>query len=211
MRLSILQDRLDRNDIKSLLSFPNETLILSVREHPILLLFRILKIVPLGGFIALFTPITVYFFLKSFALSLEIFLLITAASCAYAIKEIVHWYFHLYLITNRKITEIRYNPLSSESTNSILLDQLRCTEIDADLRGFVSEIFDIGNVTITFDRPTHQETFTLVNIRSPRKIANALSSKLHAQSIQQRNIWSRGAGGSGYTFLEENNDRVLPN
>lgn len=211
MRLTILQDRLDSNDIKSLLSFPNETLILSAREHPILLLFRILKIGVVGGVIAVLTPIVAYFFLRSFALSLEIFLLITAAGSAYAIKEIVHWYFHLYLITNRKIAEIRYSPLSSESTNSILLDQLRCTEIDAELRGFVSEIFDIGNVTITFDRPTHQETFTLINIRSPRKTANLLSSKLHAQSVQQRNIWSRGPGHTGYTFLEENNDRILSN
>lgn len=211
MRLTILQDRLDRNDIKSLLSFPNEVLILSAREHPILLLFRLFKTIAIGSTIAILAPAIAYFFLKSFILSLEMLLLIAAAGAAYAIKDIVHWYFHLYLITNRKIAEIRYSPLSSESTNSILLDQLRCTEIDAELRGFVSEMFDIGNVTITFDRPTHQETFTLINIRSPRKTANLLSSKLHTQSAMQRNIWSRRAGGTGYTFLEENNDRILPN
>ncbi len=211
VRLSILQDRLDKNQIKSLLTFPQENLILSVREHPMLLIFRLIKIFIAGVFLAITSPLISYFFLRSIMLSVEVFLLIIAIFGALLIREIIHWYFHMYLITNRKIAEIRYDPLSSELTNSILLDQLRCTEIDAELRGFISEMFDIGNVTITFDRPTHQETFTLTNIRSPRKTANLLSSSLHTLPKSSQQIWTRSKGHPQYTFLEEQDDRILPN
>ncbi len=211
MRLTILQDRLDRNEIKGLLTFPNESPILALREHPALLIYRLAKLTATAGILSILAPLLAYFFLADLIISLQITLLTIGLAGSLAIREIVHWYFHIYLITNRKIAEIRYSPLSSEFTNSILLDQLRCTEIDAELRGFMHEMFDIGNVTITFDRPTHQETFTLRNVRSPRKTANALSSKLHTSYGNPAGpIWTRQEG-TKYTFLQENNARTLPN
>lgn len=211
MRQYIVNDKLTRNHIQSLLTFPNESLILSTREHPVLLTIRLLQI-GIGGVILLAsTPIISYFLTGNLFFALQIMLILIAGITGLFIRETVHWYFHVYTITNHKIIEIRYSPLSSEISNSILLDQLRCTEIDAELHGFIAEVFDIGNVTITFDRPTHQEEFTLKNIRSPRKTANLLSSKLHMLPQDYKSVWTKTPGGHSYTYLEENHARTILN
>lgn len=210
MRLTSLHDRLNKNEISGLLTFPDEAAILSAREHPALLIYRLFKILATAAIFTTLIPALTYFFINDYVTSFQVALLILGISGGLLIREIVHWHFHIYLITNRKIAEIRYSPLSSEFTNSILLDQLRCTEIDAELRGFISEMFDIGDVTLTFDRPTHQEIFTLKNIRSPRKTANALSSKLHTSLNPTGQLWTRQEG-TKYTFLQEGHDRTLLN
>lgn len=211
MRQYIVNDKLTRNHIQSLLTFPQESLILSTREHPVLLAIRLLQIGILGLVLLVAVPIISYFLTGNLLFALQIIAILIAGITGLFIRETVHWYFHIYTITNHKIIEIRYSPLSSEISNSILLDQLRCTEIDAELHGFIAELFDIGNVTITFDRPTHQEEFTLKNIRSPRKTANLLSSKLHMLPQDNKSMWTRTSGRQQYTYLEEDNARTILN
>lgn len=203
---SLFPETLTQEDVKKFVTLGDETLILASREHSIPLLFRLLQ---LGIGAILLTVIAsgiTYFVSRDVIFSVAVFLTLGLVSAGVAILELIHWYFHLYLVTTKKILEVRYNPLFSELSNSVLLDQLRCTEIDAEIHGFISEILDLGNVAITFDRPTHQEEFVLKNIRSPRKIADHLSSFLHANPQQENDndqeVWFKNLRTRKYQFTE---------
>ena len=187
---TFLKETLEQDEVIKFLTFPDEKLILAVREHAAELFIRLLQMTTFALLInTLFTGLS-YFLLRDVLLSCAIFSVFTLIGSGTIIREVIHWYFHLYIITSRKVIEIKYNPLFSEVSNSVLLDQIRCTEIDAELYGFVSELLDLGNVVITFDRPTHQEEFVIRGIRSPRKIANYLSSHLHTMpDFKSQQIW----------------------
>lgn len=203
-----LQEKLETKDVEKFLQFPNEQLILATREHIGPLAARILDEMIIGLPLGIIIPVLAYVFLHSVILSLELLLVAAFIIAGLAIRQLVHWYFHLYIVTTRKITEVSYSPLSSELSNSILLDQLRCTEIDAEMHGVISEMFDIGNVVITFDRPTHQEEFTLKNIRSPRKVANILSLKLYREAQESNQVW---VGRRRTSYPPEINGTILSN
>lgn len=192
-RKTFLKERLDQDEVKKFLTFPDEELILAAREHAAQLLMRLFQSTVLIFFADILFTFLSYFIFRDVGFSFATFMVIALMGNALFIREVVHWYFHLYIITTRKIVEVKYNPLFSEISNSVLLDQLRCTEIDAEMYGFVYEFLDLGNVAITFDRPTHQEEFVLKGIRSPRKVANYLSSHLHnaanATNANPQQVW----------------------
>ncbi|MBP6913645.1 MAG: hypothetical protein KBC00_03480 [Candidatus Levybacteria bacterium] len=187
---TFLKETLTHEEVLKFLTFPEEELILAIREHAAELFIRIIQMATFALLInMIFTGLS-YFLLKDVILSLAVFSVFILVGSGTIIREVIHWYFHLYIITTKKVIEIKYNPLFSEVSNSVLLDQIRCTEIDAELYGFVSELLDLGNVVITFDRPTHQEEFVIRGIRSPRKIANYLSSHLHTlPDLKSQQIW----------------------
>lgn len=83
---------------------------------------------------------------------------------------ILQWLFNFYIVTNKKIIDLEYAPPLSHNLSTVLLDQVRCTEIDMQKNGVLRELLDIGDVTITFDRPTHQESFVLKGIRHPEQV-----------------------------------------
>ncbi len=73
-----------------------------------------------------------------------------------------------------------YTPLYSHVVNDIFLDKVNCTEIDLSSQGFFHELIDMGNLTITFDRPTHQEEFVLQDIKNCDEIGKFLTQHLMA-------------------------------
>ena len=93
-------------------------------------------------------------------------------------KVIIDWYFHLYILTSKKILEVWYTPLASHVVNDILLDKVSCTEIDSRVHGFLNELLDVGDVVITFDRPTHQEEFVLSDIEQCDKVGKFMTQQL---------------------------------
>lgn len=202
----IFPDRLDTTQLSKFMYFQDEKLILAMREHWLPLGVRILKYSFLTVFISAFAGTTIFYVFHAPLVSLTATFLVFLGGTGVLIRELVHWHFHLYVVTNHKLLEIKYDPLFSEETNSVLLDQIRCTEIDAELHGILSEILNIGNVEITFDRPTHQEIFTLRNIRSPRKVATLLSGELHKNQPKspQESIWYRNPINKEFTYLEGN-------
>lgn len=199
----IFPDRLQFAQLNTFMYFPGEKLILATREHWLPLGIRLIKQATIIIFISLFASGALYYLFRSPLLSLAGILLLALGGTEFMIQQLVHWHFHIYLLTNHKLLEIKYDPLFSEETNSVLLDQIRCTEIDAELHGIISELLDIGNVAITFDRPTHQEVFMLKNVRSPRKIATVLSSELNKTHGQQNQntIWYRDHENK-YKYIE---------
>lgn len=209
---TFFKDWLEPDEVKKFLVSPDEKLLLAVREHYEPLVIKLFQIGVLTIVITTASAIGTFYLFHDVSLILLLSLTELLLGSGLILRQIMHWYFHLYIITTKKIIEASYNPLFSEQSNSVLLDQLRCTEIDAELTGLVSEFLDLGNVTITFDRPTHQTEFTLRNIRSPRKIANYLSSHLHTGvATHQDQVWYKIPQTNTYRFLEENQNGNFTN
>ncbi|CAN5164353.1 hypothetical protein BH09PAT1_BH09PAT1_4980 [soil metagenome] len=100
------------------------------------------------------------------------------ATCYLILFAVLDWLFDFYIVTNKKIIDIHYAPPISHNLSTILLDQVRCTEVDMQKNGLLHEVLDIGDVTITFDRPTHQESFIFHSIPHPEKVSLYLGQVL---------------------------------
>lgn len=160
------------------LSLPGESLLFFKRQHWIVI------IPPLIGFFAtiLFFIAVTYVLLVVFLSQLFFFLtsliLAVIVSVLFLTKLFTEWYFHLYVITTKKFIELSYKPLNSDTVNDVLLSQVRCTEVDVRTKGFIHELFDIGDIAVTFDRPTHQEEFVFNDIKNPREMGIFLVNAL---------------------------------
>jgi len=195
----LFRDGLEEKEVEKFITFPHEEFILATREHYVPLLFRTLQHLFLTLFVSAVFSIVGYFVFRQVGIAAAMFFVSLLAGTGIALKEIVHWYLHIYVVTNKKLLEVRYSPLLSEAINSVLLDQVRCTEIDADLTGIISEQLNLGNVSITFDRPTHEDNFVLRNVRAPRAISNLLSKELHKDTaFDTQNLWIRRNGSFSY-------------
>ncbi len=173
-----------REKLQHFLELPEERVILYTRQHYLLL------IPPL---FLLTLSMSIFFSLSLAILSMThvLYFLIPLLFCLIAFflssvtKIIVDWYFHLYVVTTHKLVEVSYSPFFIHKTNTILLDQVRCTEIDENKNGIFEEIFDFGNITLTFDRPTHSEEFVLYHISRPTAIAAKLRNFLtHNEELE---------------------------
>lgn len=191
-------------NVTSFLSFSSERVIIAEREHWIVLAAPITFLL----FIAFFLHVLVSSFF-SFIHPYIPYLLISNGIIillfyTFLTKIVMEWYFHFYVVTNHKILEVSYKPFLSETMNDILLDRVRCTEIDVQVRGILEELLDIGNITITFDRPTHQETLTLCHIRSPREISLLLAHNLGQVSLNDSQlVWYKTQKRSLFQFTDE--------
>ena len=127
--------------------------------------------------------ISYFYFAQFFGLAIVSSFIISILTITIAIKSTADWYYNLYIITNRKISEVSYSPLASRRVSEILLTQVRCTEIDTKINGIFNELFNIGDVVITFDRPTHEEEFTLHDVKNPGRTEAFLEKMFFAQSL----------------------------
>ncbi len=163
-----------RDNLQNFLDMPGEKIILYTRQHYLCLFPPLLSLfLFVGPFFCisffLLVMLSQLYFLTPLVLFLVAFLLNAIT------KIVIDWYFHLYVITTHKLMEVFYSPFFLYKTNTILLDQVRCTEIDEDKHGVFEGVFDFGNITLTFDRPTHSEEFILYHISNPTRTAAILS------------------------------------
>jgi hypothetical protein len=179
------------------IDLPNEEILLVKRKHPFVIIFPLI-LIALFAFISFFG---VFYILNNSFFSFPIYIaslfVILSSSISGAIFIAIYWYFHLYILTSRKILEVKYTPLFSHVVNDIFLDNVSCTEVDLKSSGFFHEIIDMGDITITFDRPTHQEEFTLSDIKDCDEIGKFLVQKLMNTANQSNGniIWMRGKRG----------------
>ena len=178
---------------KAFLTLPKEELLLVSRKHPFVLL---IPIVVASLFAVVLLGFCSYFFFSIFpSISLFIisFLVIISLTLSLITKSIIDWYFHIYVVTTRKMLEMSYTPLTSHVASEVLLDKVNCTEVDLRVDGFLNELLDIGDVIVTFDRPTHQEEFILRDVKHGNAIDRFLTQKLidHQPTTMTQPIWFR--------------------
>ena len=102
-------------------------------------------------------------------------------------------------------------PLSDFFVNDILLDQVKCTEVDIHTHGMIRELFNMGDISLTFDRPTNQEDFKMHDIPFVRETAVFLTSELLGKNNPSRNLkqivqprwYKRDTEGKKFIFTED--------
>lgn len=164
--------------LEQFLTFYNEKLLLAKRKHWFILVVPLTSIFFLNVIIAIGILFFFTLVVRSSSLLISSVLLVSAYSAALSLKLIVDWYFHLYIVTTHKIIEAEFKPLSSETINDVLLNQVRCTEVDTRINGIISELVDLGDVIVTFDRPTQRAEFIFADIRNPREVGMYLGEVL---------------------------------
>lgn len=172
-------------EIFSYLSSEDEQLLYVGKPAGIVLIPRliVLAIFILIGYIGLHIIALIYFE-NILAFILGATVLITS-SMYLGIFIVLDWLFDFYIVTNKKIIDVHFAPPMSHNLSTILLDQVRCTEVDTQKNGFLHELLDFGDVTVTFDRPTHQEAFVFHNINHPEQVSLYLGRALTASSKDQ--------------------------
>ncbi len=191
-------------------TLPGEELIFAQRKHWLTFATPIFMLSIMGIAASIALIIASSMFINYLFLLFPAFLLMSVFILSVALRSIIDWYFNIYIVTNKKIMEISYSPLSSQQINEVLLDQVKCTEIDTKTEGFLNDILDIGHVIVTFDRPTHQEEFVFDYMESPRKIEAYLEGALYGstfQNIDNQNIlYKKNKNSPGkWTYLEDIN------
>lgn len=172
------QNMIATGDWKTFLNLKDEKLLLVIRTHPFAVIFPIILLVFMSGLFCWGFYVIFLQFLGSFSNFILAFLLVVSGTIAIITKIIIDWFFHVYILTNRKILEFRYTPLMSYIVNDVMLDRVFCTEIDLQTQGWMHDILDMGDIILTFDRPTHQEEFILKDIISTNRIGNFLTKEL---------------------------------
>ncbi len=200
------KDRLTEAQVEKFKLFNDEELIFACREHWLPVVLRLIRKSFVGLFIATACSSVFILLIHSTVLAAGTFFLIILITGLLAVRDLIHWSFHMYIATTKQLIEVHYNPLISHAINSVLLEQIRCTEIDVEMYGIIPELLGIGNVEVTFDRPTHKEIFIIKDIRSPRTIANLLSAQIHQaqgsdRKQQAQPLWARELTNNKYRFL----------
>ena len=173
------------------LTLSGERLLLVTRKHVFILLApMIVTLVLLSLLTAIAYVLFIHFFF-SLSFFISTLLILVSLGISAITKIIIDWYFHLYVVTSRKILEVWYTPLSSLVVSDILLDRVNCTEIDVQTHGILGEMIDIGDIAITFDRPTHREEFVLKDILGCHRMGIFLTQRLLDQvpSTNVQTIW----------------------
>lgn len=206
-----LNDRLTDSQIEKFKLFEDEELIFACREHWLPVSLHVLRESIISLLLASAFALIFIFGAQSITFGISIFMFTILVGSIISIRNLIYWSFHMYIATNKQIIEVHYTPLMSQATNSVLLDQIRCTEIDVNMYGIIPGLIGIGDVEITFDRPTHKEQFIIHSIRSPHAIANLLSAQIHqtlpsvAKNQVQQPVWVRELKNNKYRFLGNSN------
>lgn len=172
------------------ITLPGEELILVQRKHPLVFILPVSVALIFGIISAVASVFLLPFVSPYLYLLISGILVVLMFISTIIIKSIIDWYFNFYIATNRRIIEVSYKPLSSREISEVLLDQVKCTEIDSRVEGVINEFLDIGDVIVTFDRPTHQEEFVFENVSDPKKIETHLENAFSSNSTFENNYTS---------------------
>lgn len=176
MSLNLVE--LTAENIKGSLSLPDEKIVIAKRQHPLIPIMTSLGMLSIGLFTIILVTLVLSITLQSFRLTFSSILVTLVLTLLAITKTVIDWYYHLYIVTTRKILEIKCIPFFSDMIDDVFLDQVRTTEVDTIIPSFIHELLDIGSVTVAFDRPSHDEVYTLANIKDPRGTANFLADSL---------------------------------
>lgn len=157
---------------------PLEKILLRKRMHWLMLILPVTGTILFGILFIIFNYLLFATFTQNIFFLISLALIIILITSSVISKLIVDWHCHFYILTNRRILEVCYKPLFANHINNVILNQVKSTEIDIEKKGLINHLFDMGNVLITFDRPTHQEEFCFMNIKDPRSVGFLLADVL---------------------------------
>lgn len=179
-----------KENIGNVITLPQEELIIAVRQHWFILGVGIISTVLLAIVLIIILYFIFHVFIQLSSSFISLSLITLAVAVAIMAKLTVDWYYHLYVVTTRKILEICCQPFFSDMVNDVFLDQVRTTEIDVTILTMVHEFLDMGDVVIVFDRPSHEMVFTLSNIENPRAVGAMLGDALE-ELMQGGGVWMK--------------------
>lgn len=196
---------------QALTPFIAEKLLFRRRQHWFILFLPILVTILLSALSISLTFVTASAFPSQIILFAVLSLVILVTTTSVIAKLIIDWCFHFYTLTNHRILEISYKPLFSDKINNVILNQVKSTEIDISTVGIINKLLDIGNVVVTFDRPTHEEEFTFSNIENPKSLGFLLCdaldvSKSNINIKEPEVVWFRSKkkdDDDNFKFTEE--------
>lgn len=190
-----------------------EKIFLRRRKHWFVLISPMLWIT--GAYLAILAVSVVasMFVQRLQILALPFMLLMTILYLNIGAKLIMDWLFNFYVLTDKRVLEIRYSPLFKDVINNVILSQVKTTEVSFESKGLINRLFNLGDVIITFDRPTHQDEFILTNVADPKDVCFLMAQVLDI-TAQSRNkdmmespVWFRSHDGKG-TY--HTTDEILP-
>lgn len=191
------------DEVKNFLTLEDEKLISCKRQHWIVIIPPVFVIMLTSLISILLITFLYAYLLQSFIILISLTLLVSAIAMTLITKTAIDWQHHLYIITNRKIMEITCVPLFSDNINDVFLDQVRTTEVSSKVGSILGEIFDIGDVTIAFDRPSKEEVFILKNISNPQDTSTQISDGLKT-IMHSSQIWfQKGESLDHYKYKED--------
>lgn len=198
------RDILTTEQCQKFITLQGERLIVAKRQHWLVTVPAItLTIFSSFLFISLLVVVFSLNFIDATLLTIST-LIVLIVMTSFLAKIIADWYYHLYIFTSKRIVEVRCEPLFSDTINDVLLDQVRITEIDAKIKGFVNELFDIGDVIISFDRPSHAQRFVIENVKDPAATGAVLTNTVKIM-MESSPVWfqPRNPIGEYYKFTED--------
>lgn len=179
-------------DSKNFITLVGEQILIIKRQHPFVLIAPIFGVIFVNIFLLCLGNIINFLTIKSISTAFIFSSLLTITFFSLLTKVILDWYYHLYVISSRKILEIHCIPFFSDQIDNVFLDQVRTTEIDAHISNFLYELLDMGDVTIAFDRPSHDEVYTLSKIKHPREVATLLGKEFE-EEMTQSPVWFKSS------------------
>lgn len=173
-------------EIKPFLTLPAESLILAKRTHW-WVAFKSIFAIFVVCTILLIPSIFITTLLGDNLLTFLYVAIIGLLAITSIATTIINWYYHFYVITSRKILEVKCLPFYSDTYSDVFLDQVRTTEVDSRIGNIVDEFLDIGDVQIIFDRPSHEKEFILKNIHDPwntsKLVGDALENVMNPSPV----------------------------
>lgn len=184
-----MEDRvIEIPNASAFLTLPNEKILIAKRQHWIVLVpgLTLVFLFALGAVGVLYL-VAQYFTLSRVDLIVS-GLLIWSLGTSMVLKQVIDWYYHFYIVTTRKILEVFCSPMYWDRVDDVFLDQVRTTEVDIEVPNLLFELLHIGNVTISFDRPSHDKSFVLRDIYHPHTVGNFLGLALEAH-MESSPVW----------------------
>lgn len=195
-------------DLKNFLTNAEEKVVLTKRSHWVTLLAKILAIT-IVSFILLFFS---FFLFAILTLPVKLFvssvILISILELTLISKLIVDWYCHFYILTNKKLLDVSYSPLFSETAYEVPINQAACSRIVVKKNQILSSFFPIGSINLIFQGKDYTQEFKFSKIGNPEETSLFLSE--YFGIIKDKNIrpfWERAREKmQPFTFV----DSVFP-
>jgi len=162
-------------------NFDNEQTIIAKRRHWLNPFSQGITIVvfALGVFSSIIVIFSLFSDKRLVILSL---LLVATVTIGLIAKIVIDWYFHFYAITTKRILEVAHSPIFFSKVDGLLLDQIRCIEIEERRSGPMKEIFDFGDVIVKYDSASRSGIFKFHNIPCPDEFVHTLNRVILPQN-----------------------------